>query len=134
MLAPLAGASHSHHPELRGPSGEKILGQLRVNSHLREHLRNIYATPCGPKDKKKDLPESTVVDGASVVKKRAVNEVVPDGVVDSVLVNRTLAVRAVVSCVVAFGVAVDEAAVIFVVRMSMLTEPSTVFVSTMYRL
>ncbi|KAJ1169680.1 hypothetical protein NDU88_001571 [Pleurodeles waltl] len=32
---------------LRGPSGEKILGQLRVNSHLREHLRAIYATPCG---------------------------------------------------------------------------------------
>ncbi|KAJ1162122.1 hypothetical protein NDU88_002599 [Pleurodeles waltl] len=26
-------------------SGEKILGQLRVNSHLREHLRNIYASP-----------------------------------------------------------------------------------------
>ncbi|KAJ1098292.1 hypothetical protein NDU88_003408 [Pleurodeles waltl] len=30
---------------LRGTSGEKILGQLRVNSHLREHLRNIYASP-----------------------------------------------------------------------------------------
>ncbi|KAJ1213710.1 hypothetical protein NDU88_001342 [Pleurodeles waltl] len=28
---------------LCGSSGEKILGQLRVNSHL----RNIYATPCG---------------------------------------------------------------------------------------
>ncbi|KAJ1185816.1 hypothetical protein NDU88_002603 [Pleurodeles waltl] len=32
---------------LCGPSGEKILGQLRVNSHLREHLRTIYAAPCG---------------------------------------------------------------------------------------
>ncbi|KAJ1175296.1 hypothetical protein NDU88_000584 [Pleurodeles waltl] len=32
---------------LRGPAGEKILGQLWVNSHLREHLQNIYATPCG---------------------------------------------------------------------------------------
>ncbi|KAJ1151965.1 hypothetical protein NDU88_004744 [Pleurodeles waltl] len=28
---------------LCGPSGEKILGQLRVNSHLREHLLAIYA-------------------------------------------------------------------------------------------
>ncbi|KAJ1206243.1 hypothetical protein NDU88_001652 [Pleurodeles waltl] len=26
-------------------SGEKILGQLQVNSHLCEHLRNIYASP-----------------------------------------------------------------------------------------
>ncbi|KAJ1091979.1 hypothetical protein NDU88_005093 [Pleurodeles waltl] len=32
---------------LCGPSGEKILGQLRVNAHLREHLRNIYTTPGG---------------------------------------------------------------------------------------
>ncbi|KAJ1193835.1 hypothetical protein NDU88_003131 [Pleurodeles waltl] len=32
---------------LNGPSGETILGQLRVNSHLREHLRAIYATPRG---------------------------------------------------------------------------------------
>ncbi|KAJ1125816.1 hypothetical protein NDU88_004234 [Pleurodeles waltl] len=32
---------------LRGPSGEKILGQLRVDLHWREHLRNIYATPWG---------------------------------------------------------------------------------------
>ncbi|KAJ1140536.1 hypothetical protein NDU88_006886 [Pleurodeles waltl] len=32
---------------LRGPSGEKILGQLRVNSNLQEHLRAIYATPRG---------------------------------------------------------------------------------------
>ncbi|KAJ1124168.1 hypothetical protein NDU88_002629 [Pleurodeles waltl] len=30
---------------LSGPSGKKILGQLWVNSHLREHLRNIYTTP-----------------------------------------------------------------------------------------
>ncbi|KAJ1128275.1 hypothetical protein NDU88_006654 [Pleurodeles waltl] len=32
---------------LSGPSGEKILGQLRVNAHLGEHLWNIYATPDG---------------------------------------------------------------------------------------
>ncbi|KAJ1125109.1 hypothetical protein NDU88_003547 [Pleurodeles waltl] len=36
---------------LRGPSGEIILGQLWVNSHLREqlraHLRAVYAAPCG---------------------------------------------------------------------------------------
>ncbi|KAJ1206455.1 hypothetical protein NDU88_001860 [Pleurodeles waltl] len=32
---------------LRGPSGEKILGQLWVNLHLPEHLPAIYATPCG---------------------------------------------------------------------------------------
>ncbi|KAJ1118727.1 hypothetical protein NDU88_006914 [Pleurodeles waltl] len=30
----------------RGFSGEKILGQLQVNLHLREHLRNVYASPC----------------------------------------------------------------------------------------
>ncbi|KAJ1106218.1 hypothetical protein NDU88_003621, partial [Pleurodeles waltl] len=30
---------------LRDPSGEKILRQLRVNSHLREYLGDIYATP-----------------------------------------------------------------------------------------
>ncbi|KAJ1156635.1 hypothetical protein NDU88_009353 [Pleurodeles waltl] len=32
---------------LCGPSGEKILGQLRVNSHLQEHVQTIYVTPCG---------------------------------------------------------------------------------------
>ncbi|KAJ1185904.1 hypothetical protein NDU88_002690 [Pleurodeles waltl] len=32
---------------LRGHSGKKILGQLRDNLHLQEHLQNIYATPCG---------------------------------------------------------------------------------------
>ncbi|KAJ1198305.1 hypothetical protein NDU88_002147 [Pleurodeles waltl] len=32
---------------LRGPSVEDFLGQLRVNSHRREHLQAIYATPCG---------------------------------------------------------------------------------------
>ncbi|KAJ1118455.1 hypothetical protein NDU88_006646 [Pleurodeles waltl] len=31
---------------LCGPSGELILGQLRVISHLREHLRVIYTAPC----------------------------------------------------------------------------------------
>ncbi|KAJ1116614.1 hypothetical protein NDU88_004820 [Pleurodeles waltl] len=31
---------------LCGPSGEIFLGQLRVNSHLQEHLRAIYAAPC----------------------------------------------------------------------------------------
>ncbi|KAJ1120825.1 hypothetical protein NDU88_008974 [Pleurodeles waltl] len=31
----------------RGPSSEMILGQLRVNSHLQEHLRAIYTIPCG---------------------------------------------------------------------------------------
>ncbi|KAJ1194758.1 hypothetical protein NDU88_004044 [Pleurodeles waltl] len=30
---------------LCGSSGERILGQLRVNAHLREHLRVIYAAP-----------------------------------------------------------------------------------------
>ncbi|KAJ1217219.1 hypothetical protein NDU88_004814 [Pleurodeles waltl] len=30
---------------LLGFSGEKILGQSRVNLHLQEHLRNIYASP-----------------------------------------------------------------------------------------
>ncbi|KAJ1203040.1 hypothetical protein NDU88_006835 [Pleurodeles waltl] len=30
---------------LCGSSGERILGQLRVNAHWREHLRVIYATP-----------------------------------------------------------------------------------------
>ncbi|KAJ1125985.1 hypothetical protein NDU88_004398 [Pleurodeles waltl] len=30
---------------LRGSSGERILGQLRVNSHLHEHLRVIYTSP-----------------------------------------------------------------------------------------
>ncbi|KAJ1153306.1 hypothetical protein NDU88_006067 [Pleurodeles waltl] len=30
---------------LHGFSGEKILGQLRVNLHLQEHLRNSYASP-----------------------------------------------------------------------------------------
>ncbi|KAJ1213557.1 hypothetical protein NDU88_001191 [Pleurodeles waltl] len=30
---------------LCGSSGERILGQLRVNAHLREHLRVIYAPP-----------------------------------------------------------------------------------------
>ncbi|KAJ1106045.1 hypothetical protein NDU88_003448 [Pleurodeles waltl] len=28
---------------LRDSSGERILGQLRINAHLREHLRVIYA-------------------------------------------------------------------------------------------
>ncbi|KAJ1164111.1 hypothetical protein NDU88_004557 [Pleurodeles waltl] len=32
---------------LRGPSGELILGQLRVNSHLREHLQALYTAPYG---------------------------------------------------------------------------------------
>ncbi|KAJ1129061.1 hypothetical protein NDU88_007432 [Pleurodeles waltl] len=32
---------------LRGPSGELILGQLRVNSHLREHLWAIYTVSRG---------------------------------------------------------------------------------------
>ncbi|KAJ1116528.1 hypothetical protein NDU88_004738 [Pleurodeles waltl] len=32
---------------LCGPSCEKIMRQLRVNLHLREHLRAIYAAPCG---------------------------------------------------------------------------------------
>ncbi|KAJ1209226.1 hypothetical protein NDU88_004604 [Pleurodeles waltl] len=31
---------------LRGSSRERILGQLRVNAHLREHLRVVYASPC----------------------------------------------------------------------------------------
>ncbi|KAJ1151638.1 hypothetical protein NDU88_004418 [Pleurodeles waltl] len=31
---------------LRGPSGEMILGQLRVNLHLQEHLRALYSAPC----------------------------------------------------------------------------------------
>ncbi|KAJ1217014.1 hypothetical protein NDU88_004611 [Pleurodeles waltl] len=30
---------------LCGSSGERILGQLRVNAHLREHLQVIYAAP-----------------------------------------------------------------------------------------
>ncbi|KAJ1178078.1 hypothetical protein NDU88_003327 [Pleurodeles waltl] len=30
---------------LCGSSGERILGQLRVNTHLHEYLRVIYATP-----------------------------------------------------------------------------------------
>ncbi|KAJ1205211.1 hypothetical protein NDU88_000646 [Pleurodeles waltl] len=30
---------------IRGLSGENILGQLRVNLHLREHLLNIYVSP-----------------------------------------------------------------------------------------
>ncbi|KAJ1117103.1 hypothetical protein NDU88_005303 [Pleurodeles waltl] len=30
---------------LRGSSRERILGQLRVNAHLREHLRNVYTSP-----------------------------------------------------------------------------------------
>ncbi|KAJ1186498.1 hypothetical protein NDU88_003279 [Pleurodeles waltl] len=32
---------------LRGPPGELILGQLWVNSHLREHLCFFYTAPCG---------------------------------------------------------------------------------------
>ncbi|KAJ1204668.1 hypothetical protein NDU88_000108 [Pleurodeles waltl] len=31
---------------LRNSSGERILGQLRVNVHLREHLGVVYASPC----------------------------------------------------------------------------------------
>ncbi|KAJ1152155.1 hypothetical protein NDU88_004932 [Pleurodeles waltl] len=30
---------------LHSSSGERILGQLRVNTHLHEHLRNIYTSP-----------------------------------------------------------------------------------------
>ncbi|KAJ1145219.1 hypothetical protein NDU88_011510 [Pleurodeles waltl] len=32
---------------LCGPSGELILGHLRVNSHLLEHLQALYNAPCG---------------------------------------------------------------------------------------
>ncbi|KAJ1205312.1 hypothetical protein NDU88_000747 [Pleurodeles waltl] len=31
---------------LRDSSGERILGQARVNADLREHLRVVYASPC----------------------------------------------------------------------------------------
>ncbi|KAJ1170598.1 hypothetical protein NDU88_002471 [Pleurodeles waltl] len=30
---------------LRGPTGDKILGQTHVNTHLREHLEAIYTSP-----------------------------------------------------------------------------------------
>ncbi|KAJ1098799.1 hypothetical protein NDU88_003906 [Pleurodeles waltl] len=42
MLAWLLRREHPI-PITHGPSGDKILGQLRGNSHL----RTIYATPCG---------------------------------------------------------------------------------------
>ncbi|KAJ1129676.1 hypothetical protein NDU88_008042 [Pleurodeles waltl] len=32
---------------LCGPSGELILGQLRVNLHPWEHMRALYTAPCG---------------------------------------------------------------------------------------
>ncbi|KAJ1157471.1 hypothetical protein NDU88_010183 [Pleurodeles waltl] len=48
---------------LCGPLEKGFYGQLRVNSHVREHLRTIYATPCGVGVPHRD-PVGGIVGGA----------------------------------------------------------------------
>ncbi|KAJ1085090.1 hypothetical protein NDU88_005223 [Pleurodeles waltl] len=59
----------------RVSSGEKMLGQLRVNSHLREHLRNIYATPRSTEKNSYPREDST---SFVITRTRTKSQTIPD--------------------------------------------------------